>query len=92
MTAWTPFINIAGESQHDRVGTRFDESELREPVLPEFPARSGGELDPLLMYSVGGLIVLLLSSVLAIYKQADLTPFGRAGNPQALPHDGCGCP
>ena len=39
----------------------------------------------LLVHAVGGLIVLLLITVLAIYKPAGLTPFGSAGKTRALP-------
>ncbi len=39
----------------------------------------------LLVHSTGGLIVLLLISVLAIYKPAGLTPFARGGEPRTLP-------
>ena len=39
----------------------------------------------LLVHSAGGLIVLLLICVLAIYKPAGLTPFASKGEPRELP-------
>jgi len=39
----------------------------------------------LLVHSVGGLIVLLLISMLAIYKPAGVTPLATRGEPSSLP-------
>jgi hypothetical protein len=39
----------------------------------------------LVVHSVGGLTVLLLISILAVYKPAGLTPFASKGEPRALP-------